>query len=386
MAGTGAFNWLWRPVGPARDIGLGDIVLASALSAWAVLIVTGAFPGSTDRSGAAAAVCVLAMTAPVVFARRAPLAAAAVVAAGTILNEELIGPLVRCGPGLPAALIIAYFAGTRLRWQLLTAAAAACAVDVGFQSWYDPKLGPGFMTIGLPAVALACAAGWLVRQRASAAAALRARNAELRAQRERTAELAVAADRARIADDLHDFVKDRIGTIAEVTSAGRGLVTADPAAAQDALARVGSSGRETLAQMREVVGNLRAEQLTGPQPVLADLDSLLERATTADARLAVSGTPRSLPAGLELSAYRIVEHLLEALADSPDSRIDVRVRFADDALELDVSGPPGRQQGTAFATAHERVALVGGTLRIEAAAGRCSALVRLPLVPGYAGA
>src|SRR5215472_3020480 len=147
MAGTGAMNWLWRPVGSARDIGLGDIVLASALSAWAVLMVTGAFPGSTDRGGVAAAVCVLAMTAPVVFARRAALTAAAVVAAGTVLNEALIGPMVRCGPGLPAALIVAYFAGTRLRWELLAAAAAACAVDVGFQAWYDPKLGPGFMTL-----------------------------------------------------------------------------------------------------------------------------------------------------------------------------------------------------------------------------------------------
>jgi len=68
------------------------------------------------------------------------------------------------------------------------------------------------------------------------------------------------------------------------------------------------------------VGNLRAERLTGPQPVLADLDSLLERAMTADARLQVSGSPRALPAGLELSAYRIVEHLLEALEDAPGAR------------------------------------------------------------------
>jgi signal transduction histidine kinase len=225
-----------------------------------------------------------------------------------------------------------------------------------------------------------------VHQRSAAAAALRARNAELRAQRERTAELAVAADRERVAGDLHDFVRERISVMAEAASAGRELMTSDPAAATDALAQVGTSGRETLAQMREVVGNLRAERLTGPQPVLADLGSLLERATTADARLQVSGSPRALPAGLELSAYRIVEHLVEALEDAPDARVDVHLRFGDDALELDVSGPAGKQQGTAFATARERVVLLGGTLHIEAAADRCTALVRLPLGPGYASA
>jgi signal transduction histidine kinase len=386
VTGTSAVNWLWRPVRNVRDIGWGDITVAALLTVWAVLLVTGAFPGSSDHAGVLAAVGVLVMTAPVAWERRAPLVAAAVVAAGTVVNELLIGPMVRCGPALPAVLLIAFFAGTRLDWRGLAIAAALCMGAVTAQAYYDPQLGPGFLTIGLPAVALACAAGWLVHQRSVAAAALRARNADLRAQREQTAQLAVAADRARVASDLHDFVRDRISVMAEAASAGRELMTADPAAAQDALAQVGTSGRETLAQMREVVGNLRAERLTHPQPVLADLASLLERATTADARLRVSGSPRALPAGLELSAYRIVEHLVEALEDAPDARIDVCLRFGDDALELDVSGPAGKQQGTAFATAHERVALLGGTLHIQAASDRCTALVRLPLSPGYAGA
>jgi len=386
MTGMNAVSWLWRPVGKASGVGWGDVGLAALLSAWAVLLVTGLLPGSSDHSGALAAVAVLAMTVPVAWERRSPLLAAGVVAAGTLVNELGAGAIVRCGPGLPAALVIAYFAGTRLSWRWLSVAAAACMADVALQSAYDPRLGPGFMTIGLPAVVLACAAGWLVRQRGLAAAALRARNAELRAQRERTAELAVTADRARVASDLNDFVRARISGMAAAASTGRDLITTDPATARDALAKVGSSGRETLAQMREVVGGLRAERLTAPQPVLADLDSLLERATTADARLQVSGSPRILPAGLELSAYRIVEHLLEALEDAPGTRIDVHVRFCDDALELDVRGTAGKQQPAAFATTHERVALLGGTLRIETAADLCTALVRLPLAPGYAGA
>jgi len=97
---------------------------------------------------------------------------------------------------------------------------------------------------------------------------------------------------------------------------------------------------------------------------------------------------RALPAGLELSAYRIVEHLLAAVQDVPEARVDVRVRFGPDALDLDVTGPPSRQSDpvTAFAVARERVALLGGSLRIETGSGRCAALVRLPLTAGYASA
>jgi signal transduction histidine kinase len=386
VTGNSALSWLWRPVGKTRDIGVGDIALAALLSAWAVTLVTGVFPGSQDHGNVAAAIAVLVMTVPVAWERRAPLAAAAALAAGALGNEYLIGGMVRCGPCLPAVLVIAFFAGTRLDWRRLAIAAALCMASITLQSYYDSQLGPGFMTVGLPAVVLACMAGWLVHERSKAAAALRARNAELRLQRERTAELAVAADRARVAADLHDFVRDRITAMADAASTGRDLISADPAAAQDALASVESNGRETLAQMREVVGNLRAEQLTGPQPVLADLAGLLEKATTADARLRVSGSPRALPAGLELSAYRIVEHLLEALADAPDARIDVHLRFGEDALELDVSGPASPHPGSAFATARERIAVLGGTLHVETGSDRCTALVRLPLVPGYASA
>jgi signal transduction histidine kinase len=386
VSGKSAVSWLWRPVGNARDIGWGDVGVAAFLSIWAVLLVTGAFPGSTDHGGVLAAVGVLAMTVPVAWERRAPLGAAVAVAAGAVVNELLIGAMVRCGPCLPAVLLIAFFAGTRLDWPRLAVAAALCLASVTLQAYRDPQLGPSFLVIGLPAVVLACTAGRLVHGRMAAAAALRARNAELRAQRERTAELAVAADRARVASDLHDFVRDQITVMADAASAGRDLIDDNPVVAQEAFAQIGTSGRETLAQMREVVGNLRTDHLTGPQPVLADLDRLLDQATTADARLRVSGNPRALPAGLELSAYRIVEHLLEALEDAPEARIDVHLRFSDDALELDVSGPASKQPGAAFATAHERVALLGGTLNVETGSDRCTALVRLPLASGYASA
>ncbi len=81
-----------------------------------------------------------------------------------------------------------------------------------------------------------------------------------------------------------------------------------------------------------------------------------------------------------------MEHLLAALDDAPEARIDVRVRFGPDTLELRVAGPAGRQADPAgaFAVARERAALLGGTVRIETSSGRCHALVRLPLTAGHA--
>jgi signal transduction histidine kinase len=294
--------------------------------------------------------------------------------------------MIRCGPGLPAVFVIAFFAGTRLDGRRLAVAEGFCGGAVITQAVYDPRLGAGFLVAGLPVVAACCLAGRLARSRSLAAAALRERNAELRGQREQTARLAVAADRARVAADLDNSLRDRITAMAAAAAAGRDLVTSDPAGARGAFSVVETSGRAMLAQMRDVVGVLREEGLTGPQPVLAQLGSLLESATSADARLHVEGSPRALPVGLELSAYRITEHLLAAMQDAPEARIDVRVRFGPDALELDVTGPASPQSDpvAAFAAARERVALLGGSLQIETGSRRCAALVRLPLAAGYA--
>ncbi len=103
----------------------------------------------------------------------------------------------------------------------------------------------------------------------------------------------MAADRARVAGGLDSFLRDRITNMASAAAAGREVVFSDPAAADSAFAIVETSGRATLSQMREVVGALRQESLTEPQPVLAQLGNLLDRATSADARLQVEGAVRA---------------------------------------------------------------------------------------------
>lgn len=379
-------SWLDAPVWGLRDVGRGDVILAGVLSVLIIGLTTGTLTAQHPPGGVVAAIGALAMTLPVAWERRAPVAAAAAVAIGAVVNELLIGPLVRCGAALPAVFAIAFFVGTRCSGRRLAIGAAFCFGAVVTQSFYDPQLGPVFLVAGLPVTAGFCLAGQLVRSRGRAAAALRDRNAELREQREQTAQLAVAADRARVAGGLDSFLRDRIEGMAAAAAAGREQVFTDPAAADGAFAAVETSGRATLSQLRDVVGTLREESLTEPQPVLAQLAGLLERATSADARLQVEGSPRALPGGVELSGYRIVEHLLAALQDAPQARIDVLVRFTPDALELRVAGPVTREAdpATAFALVRQRAALLGGTLRVESQAGRCDALVQLPLTPRHA--
>ncbi len=204
-------------------------------------------------------------------------------------------------------------------------------------------------------------AGRLLHSRSKVSAALSARTAELREARDRRAELEITADRARVSGELDELLHRRLGELAAMAEAGG--ATSDPVAAEAALHEIENESRRTLDQMRTVVGVLRDGPETDgrePQPTLTHLEALLLRARGGDARLIVEGNPRVLPAGVELAAYRIVEHLLDTLEDVP---VDVTVRFGDDALELAVAGPARRRNAAAIKRAQERVQLHRGTLR-----------------------
>ena len=103
--------------------------------------------------------------------------------------------------------------------------------------------------------------------------ALRARNDELREQRDRTARLAVAADRARVARSLDAAIGKRVGRLASDAAAAQEMVGTEDGAARASLAAIETEGRQTLSEMREIVGTLRDEQPLAPVPSLGDLDA-----------------------------------------------------------------------------------------------------------------
>jgi hypothetical protein len=369
-------------------LGVLDLAAAFILSGYAVVLVSGVIHTGHPHGGAAASVGVLAMIVPVAWRRQAPLAAAAVMGAAALLNGLVFGPMVRCGAFLPAVFLVAFAVGVRRDRPWSAAGLLLCAAAVVAEGLYDPQIEAAGLVAVLPVLAAFFASGLLVRARTRTAAALRKSSAELRRQREETARLAVLADRARLTADLEKTLHAQIGGLASTAADGLGALAGDPAgdaAARQALASIERDGRAVLGHLREVLSTLQERPPSEPQPTLARLSELLTRATTADARLTVDGHPRTLSAGLELSSYRIVEHLLLALQDAPEAAVDVRLRFTPDALELHVSGPPAANVDlrAVLAAARERAGLHGGTVDSRLADGVCHAMARLPLVSGY---
>jgi signal transduction histidine kinase len=230
----------------------------------------------------------------------------------------------------------------------------------------------------------------------------------------------VAEERGRIARELHDVVAHSVSVMVVQAGAARRTMAASPDQATTALGQIESTGRQALVELRRLLGLLRdgdrgdGAALT-PQPGLEHLESLAAAAREAGlpVEVTVEGEPRPLPAGVDLSAYRIVqEALTNSLKHAGPARARVRVCYGREALEVQVTddgrgersaarageglvvvtiGPdgvlelPGRRDGGGHGLIgmRERVALFGGTLEAGAdPGGGYRVAARLPLDAG----
>lgn len=213
-------------------------------------------------------------------------------------------------------------------------------------------------------IALPVAAGRAFRDHERLTALLAERTAQLEAQRDERARLAVARERERIAGELHDVVAHGVSEMVVQAGAARRLIATRGAGPEghDAIAAVEASGRAALDELRRLLGVLRRgdEALAlAPQPSLARADALVAR-LVAEGRvvtLTVEGDPVSLSPGLDLTAYRIVEEALAA-SDGP-ARVTIRYRPRDLELAL-VTGRPREGDGAPRFGVRERSALFGG--------------------------
>ena len=380
-------SWFGKSLFETRNVNRADALIALVLSVFAILLTSGVTHTGHPHGGFWASLAVLTMTVPVLWRRRAPLAAAGTLAAGSLFNALVVGSMVRCGAALPALALVMFSLGLRCELRKALAGALLGVIAVVSLAHSDPNLTDSFSIPGSVLLLAMWGVGRLVRSREAMVGSLRERTRELSEQRELTAQLAVAAERTRVAAGVDDLLHERIGALAAEAARGHEAVETHPELARETLSTIEHEGRHTLAQMREIVGSLREDAPIEPQPGLADLDRLLERATTAAVHLHVEGKQRTLPAGLELSGYRIVEHLLSTLQDAPQARVDVRLSVEDDVLEITVTGPARADSNsqTALAGAREWVALHGGQLEAQAPrAGHSQTVVRLPLVTAYA--
>ena len=296
--------------------------------------------------GPLAVLLTLCQTVPVAWRRRAPYAVLAATTAAATTHMALgYKPTFA-----EAAMVVSLYtvAAHRPRRQALLAASLFSVAMVGYGIVAD-QLYPSSIEDSLQAWVLtfiqfgaAFFLGDLQKRRLAYMAKLEALNAQLATEQELRSRWAVAEERARIARELHDVVAHSVSVMVVQAGAARRTLATSPAQATTALGQIESTGRQALVEMRRLLGLLRDgdhDAALAPQPGLAHLESLAEAAREAGlpVEVEVEGEPRPLPAGVDLSAYRIVqEALTNSLKHAGRARARVRVCYGREALEVQV--------------------------------------------------
>jgi signal transduction histidine kinase len=383
---------------PLADVLLAAGVLAAAqVETW----LTAGFQPKLSLAVLAALISV-----PLAWRRRAPFAALlAVGAASWVLGAGWpdLNPLYTF-----VAVVVAVFSvGAHAEPRRAAAGCALVILTYWVGALQDNARHPGQHGLGdVVYVTFLLGGAWLLgralRGRGQRAAQLEQRAARLEAEQQAQAKAAVAAERARIARELHDVIAHSVSVMVIQAGAAEQLLAQTPQRARGPLLAVQDTGRQTITELRRLLGILRAdgqELSLSPQPGLASLDLLLAEMREAGlpVQLRVEGQPEPLPPGVDLAAYRIVqEALTNTLRHAGPAHANVLVRYQQHALELEIlddgrgpgPGPPGHTSGRAghgLVGMRERVSLYGGTLhagpRAAPATTGYAVRARLPTEP-----
>ena len=244
---------------------------------------------------------------------------------------------------------------------------------VGVVVHNDPRSGLGNFIVASIIFTIVWSIAFGVGRKSVEADEAKERAARAERGREERAHLAVADERARIARELHDVVGHSVSVMTVQASAVRRLLRSDQEREREALLIVERTGREALAEMRRMVGVLRRPEeapALAPQPSLEQLDKLVEQARQAGlpVELRVEGESVQLPAGVDLTAYRLIqEGLTNAIKHARATRAEVFVRYDGDRVELAVSddgngSSGGKGGGHGLVGMRERVSVYGGEL------------------------
>lgn len=334
-------------------------LLADGAIAVALTILTQAEIGASRP----AAHIALAITLPLTFRRRAPLAVALVVAAAAALQGLTANPPSEFGEYVAITLAVyTVAADAPIRPAVLGLAGVAVAIVL-----HDLRSDQYGSASGIASDLMTPVVFWGVG-RAVRLALERARAARL------DAETAVQDERRHIARELHDIVTHSLGIVVLQAQGARRVLDGREPTVAEALEAIEQSGRSALDEMRRLLGLLREdEERSGlsPQPRLVDVAELVDRFRAAGlaATLDVGGEARPLPSGLELSAYRVVQEALTNSLKHGDTA-EVTIRYGERMLEVDVEdagAANGHTNGVGGAGRgllgmRERVTLYGGTL------------------------
>jgi signal transduction histidine kinase len=315
---------------------------------------------------------ILAITLPYYFRRRAPFAVFVVSTVGLV---AYFSQAYHEG-GLPTTLLVGiYTVGAYEPPRRIVAAfAVLVAAMLALLAMVVPGFGVGEMIENSAIFGFALLFGWTVQSRRLRQEAAEERAELLEREQAEEAARAVADERLRIAQELHDVVAHSMSVIAVQAGVGMHVVDADPAEAKRALQHISTTSRSTLTELRRLLGVLRDDgsgAAYAPAPGLDDLDALAREVEGAGVPvdLATDGSLADVPPGVGFTGYRIVqEALTNVLKHAGPSRASVRLAHEDGSLRIEVSDDGRGVNGRAGTGGHglvgmrERVAVYGGTL------------------------
>lgn len=353
-----------------------DLVVVLAVFAYNLPIQLGSVP---DHLWSGTGIVLSAgLCAPYLLRRRYPLAVFVVIQLVAFVQILLGVELLVADVML---LLAIYNLAVRAHWYV--SAAAALVLTGWLLVAVVPTMERDHLSVGDVGVLVAVIVwtwtwGRLVQTRRRYIDSLRERAEQL--QREKAAEVAIAAstERTRIAREIHDIVSHSLSVVVLMSDGAAAKVDAEPERAKNAMLSVRDTGRTALADMRRMLGVLRADEpgSHAPQPGIAQLDRLVEESVAVGlpVTLEAEGDAGSMPASVDLAVFRIVQEALTNArrhAGSDVTRVDVRIRYREDAIEVSIvddgKGPAGSQR--ASGTGHgligmrERVTAHGGALR-----------------------
>ncbi|MEU6140562.1 histidine kinase [Streptomyces sp. NPDC047081] len=338
----------------------------------------------------------VALIAPLWWRRRAPAAVCFVILAVSLVQWTL-GVWQQAGVSALVALYSLALRGSlrALGWAAALTAAALTAAVCFLVPVDHPLIGLFFM---LCTATAAIATGLTLRIRRLYLAALEDRATRLEVERDQRVRLTAAAERARVAREMHDIVGHNLSVMVGVADGAAALAANRGERSAEALRILGDTGRQAMGELRRVLGVLREEQenerLLSPQPAIRDLDPLLARVRAAG--LAVTyrtvGDLDALGSGVQLTVYRIVQ---EALTNTlkhagPGATAEVSVAADTGTLRIrvtDTGVPPGArpEAGRADETGHglvgirQRAAMYGGDVTVGPRAGGAGWIVDVVL-------
>lgn len=321
-----------------------------------------------------------ALCAPWLVRRSRPATALAVMLAAALLQtaaglEPLVADLM-----LPLGLLAV---ARRHTWEI--ALPATSLVIVWALLTFLPRLAEPSLTLGdVGAFAVLCVAAWLAgtlgRTRAAYVAGLRERLAQTEREQAQRERLAAAAERTRIARELHDIVSHHLGAISLLSDGAAATAADSPDRAASVMRTVRDTSRTAMAEMRSMLSVLRDEDPSSdvPAPALADVPTLVAEArrTGLPVVLTTSGDLDDVAPSTALTVYRVVQEALTNArrhAGAEVTRVRVVVQAGEDALTVQVdddgrgrpeASPRPVGTGLGLVGMHERVHALGGTLRV----------------------